>query len=61
MIDGLAQAYETPDIDVRFFGKPTAGPRRRLGAVLATADSAEAALVKARQVATTLKLRDAAT
>jgi len=61
MIDGLAQAYETPDIDVRFFGKPTAGPRRRLGVVLATADSAEAALTRARQVATTLKLRDAAT
>src|SRR5262249_57277592 len=35
VLDGLDTAYATPDIDVRFFGKPTAGPRRRLGAVLA--------------------------
>jgi phosphoribosylglycinamide formyltransferase 2 len=59
MIDGLAEAYATPDIDVRFFGKPNAVPRRRLGVVLATADTAERALAKAKQVAGTLKLRDA--
>jgi len=61
MIEGLAEAYATPDIDVRFFGKPTAGPRRRLGVVLATADSSEAALAKAKKVAATVRLRDAAT
>jgi phosphoribosylglycinamide formyltransferase 2 len=60
MIDGLVEAYATPDIDVRFFGKPTAGPRRRLGVVLATAESANAALEKAKAVATGLTLRDAA-
>lgn len=59
MIEGLAEAYATPDIDVRFFGKPTAGPRRRLGVVLATADTALAALEKAKQVAGVVKLRDA--
>jgi len=59
VIDGLAEAYATPDVDVRFFGKPHANPRRRLGVVLATADSAEAALAKAKQVATGLTLRDA--
>ena len=48
VIDGLAEAYATPDVDVRFFGKPNAGPRRRLGVVLATADTAEAALAKAK-------------
>ena len=58
MIDGLAEAYATPDIDVRFFGKPSAGPRRRLGVVLATADTVEAALAKATQVAGVVKLRD---
>lgn len=58
MIDGLAEAYATPDIDVRFFGKPTAGPRRRLGVVLATADTAQAALAKATEIAGTVKLRD---
>ena len=59
VLDGLAQAYATPDVDVRFFGKPNAVPRRRLGVVLATADTAEAALAKAKQIAATLKLRDA--
>jgi phosphoribosylglycinamide formyltransferase 2 len=59
VIDGLAEAYATPDIDVRFFGKPNAVPRRRLGVVLATGDSAEAALGKAKRISVTLKLRDA--
>ena len=59
VIDGLAEAYATPDVDVRFFGKPVARPRRRLGVVLATADSSDAALAKAKAVAAKLKLRDA--
>ena len=59
MLEGLAEAYATADIDVRFFGKPNAGPRRRLGVVLATGASAEAALAKATAVAGTLRLRDA--
>ena len=59
VLDGLAEAYATPDVDVRFFGKPTAGPRRRLGVVLATADTSEAALAKARSIAGGLRLRDA--
>jgi len=59
MIEGLAEAYAVPDIDVRFFGKPTAGPKRRLGVVLATAETADAALAKAKQVAGLLRLRDA--
>jgi phosphoribosylglycinamide formyltransferase 2 len=58
-IDGLAEAYATPDIDVRFFGKPSAGPRRRLGVVLATAETWDAALAKANKIASTVKLRDA--
>lgn len=59
MIDGLADAYATPGIDVRWFGKPSAVPRRRLGVVLATADTAEAALAKAKAAAATLRLREA--
>ena len=59
MLEGLEVAYETPDIDVRFFGKPNAGPRRRLGVVLATAETADAALVKAKQIAAGLTLHDA--
>jgi phosphoribosylglycinamide formyltransferase 2 len=59
VIDGLAEAYATPDIDVRWFGKPSAGPRRRLGVVLAAAETAEAALVKAKAIAAAVRLRDA--
>ncbi|HSR97434.1 MAG TPA: formate-dependent phosphoribosylglycinamide formyltransferase [Kofleriaceae bacterium] len=59
VIEGLAEAYASPDIDVRFFGKPVGRPRRRLGVVLATADSSDAALAKATAVAAKLKLRDA--
>jgi len=59
VIDGLADAYTVPDIDVRFFGKPSAGPRRRLGVALATADSWDGALAKAKAVAGKLRLRDA--
>ncbi len=59
VLDGLAEAYATPDVDVRFFGKPSAGPRRRLGVVLATAATADAALATARTVAGGLRLRDA--
>ena len=59
VIDGLAEAYATPDIDVRWFGKPNAVARRRLGVVLATADTADAALAKAKAAAAQLRLRDA--
>ena len=59
VLDGLADVYAEPDVDVRFFGKPTAGPRRRLGVVLAMAATAEAALVKAKAAAGKLRLRDA--
>jgi phosphoribosylglycinamide formyltransferase 2 len=58
VIDGLAEAYATPDIDVRFFGKPNAGPRRRLGVVLATDESATAALEKGKRIAAGLRLRE---
>jgi phosphoribosylglycinamide formyltransferase 2 len=59
VLDGLAEAYATPDVDVRYFGKPSAGPRRRLGVVLATDDTWDGALAKAKAVASKLRLRDA--
>lgn len=58
VLDGVADAYTEADIDVRFFGKPNAGPRRRLAVVLGTADTSVAALVKAKRVASKLTLRD---
>ncbi|CAN5812803.1 formate-dependent phosphoribosylglycinamide formyltransferase [soil metagenome] len=58
VICGLATAYATPGIDVRFFGKPSATPRRRLGVVLATGDTAQAALAKGIAAASQVSLRD---
>jgi phosphoribosylglycinamide formyltransferase 2 len=59
VIEGLTSAYTTPNVDVRFFGKPSAGPRRRLGVVLAGAETADVALATATRVASELRLRDA--
>src|SRR5258706_3480255 len=59
VIDGLEVAYATPDIDVRLFGKANRGPLRRLGVVLATAESAEAALASAKRIGGVVRLRDA--
>jgi len=59
VIDGLADAYAMPNVDVRFFGKPTARARRRLGVVLATAETAGSALALAKTAAGKLTLRDA--
>jgi phosphoribosylglycinamide formyltransferase 2 len=59
VIDGLAEAYATADVDVRWFGKPVARSRRRLGVVLATAETSDAALAKAKAAAAKLGLRDA--
>jgi phosphoribosylglycinamide formyltransferase 2 len=59
MLDGLAELYVIPDVDVRFFGKPNAGPRRRLGVVVATGPTWDAALEKAKAAAGVLRLRDA--
>ncbi|MFT3698098.1 MAG: formate-dependent phosphoribosylglycinamide formyltransferase [Kofleriaceae bacterium] len=58
VIEGLDRAYQTADIDVRFFGKPNAVAKRRLGVVLATADTADAALAKATAVASEIRFVD---
>ncbi len=36
--DGVADAMAVPETDIRLFGKPTSGRRRRMGVVIATAD-----------------------
>jgi phosphoribosylglycinamide formyltransferase 2 len=59
VLDGLADACAIADVDVRFFGKPSARPQRRLGVVLATADTWQAALAKATSAAAKLRFRDA--
>jgi len=48
---GVERAMQTPQVDVRIFGKPASHPGRRMGVVLAAADSAEAALKTALESA----------
>ncbi len=52
---GLADALREPDVDLRLFGKPEVKGERRMGVVLAQADSVEAA--RARAVAARDKIR----
>jgi phosphoribosylglycinamide formyltransferase 2 len=49
--DGLAAALAIPDTDVRLFGKPKAYATRRMGVVLATAQTTDEARSKATQAA----------
>lgn len=47
--DGIEQALSIPDVQIRLFGKPEVHGHRRMGVVLAKADSIENALSKAEE------------
>lgn len=53
--EGLAEALQVPESDVRLFGKPESFERRRMGVALAAGDSAAEALVRAKQAASLVK------
>lgn len=53
---GLAEAMAIPETDIRIFGKPVAGPRRRMGVAVSTADSVEAARERASEAAAKIKV-----
>jgi phosphoribosylglycinamide formyltransferase 2 len=44
---GIAAALNTPDVDLRLFGKPDSRPYRRMGVALAKAETTELARAKA--------------
>jgi phosphoribosylglycinamide formyltransferase 2 len=48
---GVAAALAVPETDIRLFGKPEAFPKRRMGVVVATADSVEVARERAKSAA----------
>jgi len=45
---GMDEAFKTPGIDLRIFGKPVATPFRRMGVILASSDNVEEALEKGK-------------
>ena len=59
MIEGLGDAYALPDVDVRWFGKPSARAKRRMGVVLATGADAAAALDLGKRAAALVRVREA--
>ena len=53
--DGVDEALRTPGIDLRLFGKPRGLSRRRMGVALASADTTDAARLRAKAAAATVK------
>lgn len=49
--EGVAEALAVPGADLRLFGKPTAGARRRMGVAVASADDVDTARSRAREAA----------
>ncbi|MBD3755409.1 MAG: formate-dependent phosphoribosylglycinamide formyltransferase [Gammaproteobacteria bacterium] len=52
----LENALAQPDTQIRLFGKPDINGRRRMGVAIARADSIEAAIEKAKNVANAVKV-----
>ncbi|MEK7391847.1 MAG: formate-dependent phosphoribosylglycinamide formyltransferase [Fibrobacterota bacterium] len=52
---GVPEALAVPETDIRLFGKPEAFPKRRMGVVVATADSVEQARERAKSAAGMVK------
>jgi phosphoribosylglycinamide formyltransferase 2 len=52
---GVAEALAVPETDIRLFGKPEAFPKRRMGVVVATADTVEVARERAKGAAAMVK------
>ena len=53
--EGVAQALQVPQTDIRLFGKPEAYQQRRMGVTLASGESANEALSRAKQAASLVK------
>ncbi len=53
---GVADALSEPDVDVRLFGKPDSRPYRRMGVVLAKAETTELARTKAFEAASKISI-----
>jgi len=54
--EGIERALEEEDVWVRIFGKPTTRPKRRMGVVIARAESVEKARAKAKKAAQLIKV-----
>ncbi|MBD5297633.1 MAG: formate-dependent phosphoribosylglycinamide formyltransferase [Bacteroides sp.] len=55
-MDNLEKVLEEPGVQIRIFGKPEVKGHRRMGVILATAESTEAAIEKAKRAYNKLKV-----
>jgi phosphoribosylglycinamide formyltransferase 2 len=55
--EGVDQALQIPGVDVRLFGKPKSFKKRRMGVILASSDTMEAALKNAKEAALKIKIK----
>ncbi len=53
--EGVAQALEVPESDLRLFGKPVSFLKRRMGVAVASADDTDAARARAKLAASRVK------
>jgi phosphoribosylglycinamide formyltransferase 2 len=53
--DGVAEALQVPNSDLRLFGKPESFERRRMGVALAHAEDVETARANAKLAASKVK------
>lgn len=57
VFDGVADALQVPESDIRLFGKPESFVKRRMGVAVATADDTDTARARAKDVASRVKPR----
>ncbi|MDC1000205.1 formate-dependent phosphoribosylglycinamide formyltransferase [Methylophilaceae bacterium] len=55
--EGVDQALQIPGVDVRLFGKPKSFKKRRMGVIIASSDTMEAALNNAKEAALKIKIK----
>jgi phosphoribosylglycinamide formyltransferase 2 len=59
VFDGVAEALQVPQTDIRLFGKPESFVKRRMGVALAFDTDVEVARTRAKLAASTVKPRAA--
>jgi phosphoribosylglycinamide formyltransferase 2 len=55
--EGVDQALQEPGVDIRLFGKPKSFKKRRMGVILATSNTMEAALENVKEAALKIKTK----
>ena len=55
--EGVDQALQIPGVDIRLFGKPKSFKKRRMGVILASSNSMEAAIENAKKAFSKIKIK----